>query len=464
VRKAMGKKIPEIMQKERDRFILGATEKKGFSREVAEEVFNLIEPFAGYAFNKAHATSYAMIAYQTAYLKANFPAEFMTALLITNMGNQDKIAAAVAECRRLGIQVLPPDLSRSKKTFAIEKANDGSLSIRFGLAAIKNVGEAATEPIIAAQEKGGPFKSLEDFVRRADLRGLNKRALESLIKVGALDSLGNRGALLAGMDRILRLSQQEQQLKESGQVTMFDLWGESTATPLPELQLKDFAIPQSEALTWEKELLGIYLSAHPLVSAAKDLGDRLTAFCVQIDEEMAGQEVTLVGMVRSVRKGFTRNNKPFVSAVLEDIGGEVEVTAWSEVYERTKDLWEEGNTLLLCGRVDIRGERIQLTCKDVVPYQTGMEIPWAAPSPPPRRSYQLIISVHQTDDEAADLARLRQILSILEEFPGEDKTYLRVANGVGMVKMELPNCPVSYCEELHRRLAELVGEEGLSVR
>ncbi|MDD5092972.1 MAG: DNA polymerase III subunit alpha [Dehalococcoidia bacterium] len=464
VRKAMGKKIPEIMQKERDKFIAGAIEKKGFSREIAEQVFNLIEPFAGYAFNKAHATSYAMIAYQTAYLKAIYPAEFMTALFITNMGNQEKISTAVAECRRLGISVQAPDVNRSEKSFTIENADDGSQAIRFGLAAIKNVGEGAIEPIIVAREKGGPFKSVEDLARRCDLRGLNKRALESLIKVGALDSLGQRGALLTGMDRILRLSQQEQQLKESGQATMFDLWGESAATPLPELELKNLAIPESETLNWEKELLGVYLSAHPLVSAAKDLGDRLTAFCGQIDEEMAGQEVTLVGMVNSARKGVTRNGKPFVSAVLEDIGGEIEVTAWSEVYSRTAELWEEGKTLLLFGKVDLRGDRVQLTCKDVIAYQTGMEIPWAAAQrPPSKRVYQLIISLHQTGDEAADVSRLNRVFAILEGFPGEDKTYLKVANGMGMVKMELPNCPVTYCEELHRQLAEVVGEDGLAL-
>ncbi|MDY6912187.1 MAG: DNA polymerase III subunit alpha, partial [Chloroflexota bacterium] len=463
-RKAMGKKIPEIMERERDRFIAGGIE-NGYSEKVSQDVFSLIEPFAGYAFNKAHATSYAMIAYQTAYFKANYPAEFMTALLITNTGNQEKIATAVAECRRLGIQVLPPDVNRSKLSFTIEKTEDGSPAIRFGLAAIKNVGEAAVEPIITSREQGEPFKSLEDFARRTDLRGLNKRALEGLIKVGALDSLGHRGAFLGGLDRILRLSQQEQQLKESGQVTMFDLWGESASAPLPVLELDIIDIPNSEALGWEKELLGVYLSAHPLVSATKELGDRLTAFCGQIDEEMAGQEVTLVGMVSSARRGITRNNKPFVGAVLEDIGGEIEVTAWSEVYERTEELWEEGKTLLLCGKVNMRGERIQLTCKDVVAYQTGMEIPWAPAAPPsPPRSYQLTISIHQSDDEEADLARLRRVLAILEEFPGEDKAYLDIMNGIGTIRMGLPNQPVSYCSELHQQLAEAVGEEEVSVR
>ncbi|NQT73037.1 MAG: DNA polymerase III subunit alpha [Chloroflexi bacterium] len=463
VRKAMGKKKAEIMEKEREGFIAGA-KKNGFSNKIAEEVFSLIEPFAGYAFNKAHATSYAMIAYQTAYLKANYPAEFMTALLITNMGNSEKVSSAVAECRRLGIQVLPPDVNQSKQSFTIEKGEGESQTIRFGLAAIKNVGEAAIESIITSQEKDGAFKSIEDFCRRADLRGLNKRALECLIKVGALDSLASRGALLGGMDRILKLSQQEQQLKESGQVTMFDLWGDSATAPLPVLELENIEIPNSEALNWEKELLGVYVSAHPLVSATKELGDKVTAFCGQIDEEMAGQEVTIVGMVSSARKSTTRNGKPFVGAVLEDLGGDIEVTAWSEVFERTEELWEEGNTLLLCGKVNMRGNRVQLTCKDVIAYETGVEIPWAPSAPPVPRTHALTISIAQTDDEDADVSRLRQVLKILEQFPGQDNVQLAIINGVGTIMMNLPSFRTSYCPDLHQQLAELIGEEGLTVR
>ncbi|MFO8009574.1 MAG: DNA polymerase III subunit alpha, partial [Dehalococcoidia bacterium] len=458
VRKAMGKKVPEIMQKERERFIAGAIE-KGFSRKVAEEVFSLIEPFAGYAFNKAHATSYAMIAYQTAYLKAHYPAEFMTALLITFMDNHEKVASAVAECRRLGIQVLPPDVNRSMKSFTTEKDGEGHLKILFGLAAVKNVGESAVEPIINARGDGKPFKSIEDFCRRVDLRGLNKRALESLIKVGALDSLASRGALLGSVDRIHRFSQQEQELKESGQATMFDLWGEAAAAPLPDLKLEEVQVPESEVLGWERDLLGVFLSAHPLVSATRDLGDKVTAFCGQIDEDMSGQEVTIVGMVMSVRKGMTRKENPFVSAVLEDLSGEIEVTAWSEVYSRTEDLWEDGTTLLLLGKVNLRKDRVQLTCKDAILYEAGIDVPWdtARPLPPVPREYRITLSIAQSDDEQADIRRLRQVFSTLQEFPGNDRVYLVIINGTGTVTMDLPGYTVSYSSELHKRMAELVG-------
>ncbi|MFO8101374.1 MAG: DNA polymerase III subunit alpha [Dehalococcoidia bacterium] len=467
VRKAMGKKKAEIMEKERESFIAGATQKKGFSTELAESVFRLIEPFAGYAFNKAHATSYAMIAYQTAYLKAHYPAEFMTAWLITYMGNQEKITSAVAECRRLGIPVLTPDINHSYKSFSIEKDQEGNLAIRFGLAVIKNVGEGAVEPIIAVREKDGPFKSIEDLCRRADLRGLNKRALECLIKVGALDSLGSRGAFLGGMDRILKLSQQEQQLKESGQATMFDLWGETSSAPLPVLQLEDIEIPESEALGWEKELLGVYISAHPLVSATRDLGDKITAFCGQINEEMNGQEVTVVGTITSLRRGTTKKNKPFISAVLEDLSGEIEITAWSELLEKTESLWQEGNTLLLLGKVNMRGNRVQLTGKNAIRYETGMEVPWfVADTPPPSPSQprKITISISESEDGEADAARLREVFTILGNYPGEDEVYLVIKNGSGKVTLALPEHAVGYCPELQQQLVELVSEDGMLVR
>jgi len=297
-RKAMGKKIPEVMKKEKRSFLAGA-KRKGFPSEVASEVFALIEPFAGYAFNKAHSVSYALIAYQTAYLKANYPAEYITAFLITQTGQLEKVASAVAECRRLGISVLPPDINRSQASFSIEKGEVTTPAIRFGLAAIKNVGQGAVEPIIAERSKGGEFKSIEDLCRRVDLRGVNKRVMESLIKVGALDSLGSRGALLQSVDRILSLAQREQRLRESGQSTMFDLWGESMPVPLPSLELGGADIPIREKLAWEKELMGVYLSEHPFSPFANKIDSG--TLCGQIDAELAGQTVSVAGMVASVR-------------------------------------------------------------------------------------------------------------------------------------------------------------------
>jgi len=463
VRKAMGKKIPEVMKKEMQRFLAGA-KKKGFSKELAEQVWSLIEPFAGYAFNKAHSVSYAMIAYQTAYLKANYPVEFMSALLIKHMGQADKIALAVSECHRLGITVLPPDVSQSGETFTIEQNGDTPASIRFGLAAIKNVGASAIRPIIVAREEGGPFKSIEDFCRRADLRSLNKRALESMIKAGALDSLGNRGALLAGVDRILSLAQTEQRLKEKGQSTMFDLWGQSVEIPLPGLELQQVEVPPKEKLAWEKELLGVYLSEHPFTQASKQLSAQVDVFCGQISEEMIGQIVVTAGTVTSVRQSFTKDKRPFVSAVIEDFGGSIEVTAWTEVYERTKDLWQEGNTLLVKGKVKARGEGVQLTCFTASLYQPGSVEESIDVVRPPQAALsrrRLQINLPTSEDANADISRLQQVFDTLSRFPGDDEVRLDIVSNKGITKLEAP--ATGYCQELHQQLVALVGEDNLIV-
>jgi DNA polymerase-3 subunit alpha len=462
VRKAMGKKIPEVMKKEMQRFLAGA-KKKGFSKELAEQVWSLIEPFAGYAFNKAHSVSYAMIAYQTAYLKANYPVEFMSALLIKHMGQADKTALAVSECHRLGIRVLPPDVSKSGETFTIEQNGDNPEAIRFGLAAIKNVGASAIRPIIVAREEGGPFKSIEDFCRRADLRNLNKRALESMIKAGALDALGNRGSLLAGVDRILSLAQTEQRLKEKGQSTMFDLWGQSVEVPLPGLELQQVEVSAKEKLAWEKELLGVYLSEHPFTQASKRLSSQVDVFCGQINDEMLGQTVVTAGTVTSVRQSFTKDKRPFVSAVIEDFGGSIEVTAWTEVYERTKDLWQEGNTLLVKGKVKARGEGVQLTCFTASLYQPSNvdEPPDIIESSQVLSRRRLQINLSTSQDINADIKRLKQVFDTLEQFPGDDEVSLAIVSTEGVTKLEVP--AAGYCPELHSQLVSLVGEGNLVV-
>ena len=475
-RKAMGKKIPEVMKKERHNFIAKA-KKNGFSAEVAAEVFALIEPFAGYAFNKAHSVSYTLIAYQTAYLKANYPAEYMTAFLITNAGQSEKVATAVTECRRLVITVLPPDINRSQASFSIEREAKGNTSaIRFGLTAIKNVGHGAIEPIIAERSKGGEFKSIEDLCRRADLRGVNKRVLESLIKAGALDSLGSRGTLLHNTNRILSLAQREQRLRETGQSTMFDLWGEATPAPLPSLDLEAADIPIRERLAWERELLGVYLSEHPFSSFASNMTSENTTLCGQIDAELAGQTVIVAGMVTSVRHLFTRDRNLFASAILEDLDGSIEVMVWPNIYASTKDLWQEGNMLLVEGKVRLRDDRVQLNCDYVRHYQPPAQGEEAVTSQPgeapvvaeattaytaPAKSRRLVISISQTSDEASDIAYLHKLIDTLKEFPGQDEVNLCVINEEKVINLKLSNIYTNYCPELHQRLVELVGEEGL---
>ena len=377
MRKAMGKKIAGIMREERGNFIAGAR-RNGYGDQDASSIFDLIEPFAGYAFNKAHAVCYGSIAYQTAYLKAHHPACYMTAVLRSAAGQQDRVGVAVAECVRLGIPVLPPDINRSHETFTTEGAQphapqdaDPQPGIRFGLASVKNVGGGAVAALLAEREEHGPFRALEDLCKRADLRALNKRALESLIKAGALDTLAERGPALAGIDRILRLAQHELALRDSGQTTMFDLFGDEVETPRPELLLADADVTRAELLQWEKELLGAYLSAHPFQRAAAGLARHVTAQAAEITEEMDGQEIIVAGMVNLVRPLTTRKGDPFCAAELEDLSGAVEVTVWPDLFASTRDLWADGAILLIHARVRTRGGRLTVAAEHVTPYLEG---------------------------------------------------------------------------------------------
>ncbi len=373
VRKAMGKKIPELMAQERDRFLAGAAA-QGYEGPVAGEIFDLIEPFAGYAFNKAHSVSYAMVAYWTAYFKANYPVEFMTAVLNAYQGNMDKVAAVAGECARLGIPLLPPDVNRSDVDFALDTDADGRPGIRFGLADIKNVGAAAVAPLVEARQTGGAFADLEDFCRRAGWLAANKRVLESLVRVGTLDCLGERGALMAGLDQLIGLLHRQSQLHRSGQATMFDLFGQSVPTPLGELELRGGAeMPPAERATWERQLLGVSLSENPLHRLASRAPSDAILSRDDLDERKHNERVTLIAPVSSVRQRQTKEQKTFAVVSLEMFVGPVEVLVWPEVYASSIDLWQEGAIVQVVGKVRRRGDEMSVVCDQVVPYQEPAE-------------------------------------------------------------------------------------------
>ena len=373
MRKAMGKKIAAVMLAERERFIAGAVG-NGYEQKLAEEVFDLIEPFAGYAFNKAHAFSYGTIAWQTAYLKAHYPIEYMAAVLMTAgahpTGALERVAAAIAECTRLGVDVLPPDVNASGANFTVEQRIDGRRSIRFGLAQIKHVGLGAVETLVAEREAKGRFATLEEFARRISAREVNRRILESLSKAGAMDSLGDRSSIVFGLDRILGLAQQEQRLRETGQTSMFDLFGAQVDTPLPALELPTVTTPRDEMLGWELELLGTYVSEHPFTRAAAQLAEYVTAQAVEVSAELAGHQVVLAGTVTSIRRLATRQGKAFAAVLIKDLSGTAELTAWPEPYERYRDLLVEGNVILARVNVRERAERLTAVIEDVWGYDS----------------------------------------------------------------------------------------------
>jgi len=488
-RKAMGKKILAVIQKEKAIFIAGANA-KGFSTELAEQVYALIEPFAGYAFNKAHAFSYALIAYQTAYLKANYPVEYITALLAAHAGVTEKITSAISECRRLGIKVLPPNINRSEANFAIETDEKGNNNIRFGLTSIKNVSAGGVETIINERRKNGEFKSVEELCRRCDLRNMNKRVMESLIKAGALDCLGNRGTLLNNINEILSLAQREQKSREAGQTTMFDLWGQQVEAPVSPLELAEAEVPVKDKLAWEKELMGVYLSEHPFSAFADKIAAENTILCGQVDAEMAGQTVLVAGMVASVAHLITKQQKAFVKATLEDLDGSIEVMVWADVYSGTTELWEEGNIVLVEGKVGVRDDGIQLSCKKVSRYEPGKQkaekaVTAAAPAKPvngaeprpvsngyvykpeekpaPKQRHKVIVTIQDSGDAERDANCLRRVVYTMKEFPGQDEVSLRIPNEGKIVKLKIANLYTDYTTELRQRIIELVGEEGLKV-
>ncbi len=458
VRKAMGKKIPEVMKKERQKFLDGAAN-KNFSKKVAEDIFALIEPFAGYAFNKAHSVSYAMVAYQTAYLKANFTLEYMAAFLVVHSGKVDKISSAINECRRLGINVLPPDINSSDVTFSIAQDDNGTPAIRFGLGDIKNVGKGAINPIIIARNTGGEFKSVEDFSRRVDLRVMNRKTLESLIKAGALDKIGDRGQLLQGVEVILSASQREQKMKETGQVTMFDMWGAKASMPLPVLELPEVKISPAERHAWEKEMLGTYLSEHPFVHATEKLKTITTTTCGQIDADMAGRGVVIAGIIAKVRSLVTRKGTTFVIAELEDLDGNMEVTAWAELYSRTRDLWYEGNIIVIRGVVRMRDDRPGVVCNEVQSFDsiaTEDSILKLKEEPViEAKNKKITLNINQSGNEKGDIMLLRGALDILREYPGKDVVEVLVSNDNAMVRLEMPSLLVKYCDDLQKQIIEL---------
>ena len=369
MRKAMGKKIASVMLAEREKFVSGAIG-LGYEQKLAEQVFDLIEPFAGYAFNKAHAFSYGTIAYQTAYLKAHYSVEYMTAVLMAagNAGALDRVAEAIAECTRLGITVLQPDVNKSQYNFSVEHLADGSRAIRFGLAQIKHVGSGAVGALIAERDATGPFEHLENFARRLNTRELNRRVLESLAKAGALDSLGNRSSIVFGLDRILSLAQQEQRLRETGQTSMFDLFGTQVDTPLPALELPTIDTPQSELLGWERELLGTYLSDHPFKHAAGNLARYVTAQLSELTAEIAGNEVVVAGTITTVRQLATRQGKPFGAVAVEDLSGTSELTIWPEQFARYREHLIDGAVLLARVSVRERGDRLTIAVEKLCGY------------------------------------------------------------------------------------------------
>jgi DNA polymerase-3 subunit alpha len=347
LRRAMGKKDRELMAKQREKFLAGCAE-RGTSAAKAERVWELMEKFAGYGFNKSHAAAYALVAYQTAYFKANYPVEFMAALLTSEMGDTDKIVKYIEECRAMGLEVQPPDVNVSAVQFSVAGG-----TIRFGLAAIKNVGEAAMESILRTRKADGPFQSLEDFCTRVDLRLVNRRVIESLIKAGAFDSLGlTRAHLLAATDAALESGQRQQRERAEGQGSFFDLIPE--AAPAARHETTD-VVPEWDAdqrLAFEKEVLGFYVSGHPLARFRDAAVLKGATVSGDLASRPTGSRVWLFGHVVALKETSTKSGNRMAFVTLEDTEGTIEVTIFPEPFKATAEALRSREPLWIRGRID----------------------------------------------------------------------------------------------------------------
>ena len=348
LRKAIAKKKRDQIAKHRKKFIAGAQEHTGISKEDAELIFTDWEEFARYGFNKSHAADYGVIAVQTGYLKYHYPVEYMTALLSAWKNDSDKIATYVADCRAMGIEVLPPDVSTSGYDFTIEDYTDQPSAIRFGLGAIKNVGQNPVDLIIEARQEG-PFTDLTDFAKRVDLRQVGRRAMECLIKVGGLDRFGPRRALLQELERIIAVSTSAFRAKESGQMSFFDASDAmNDEIILPELTYTN----QREELNWERELLGLYVSNHPLRPYQEYLSKQVTHFSHQLAELGDKASASVAGMVDRFRLHTTKTGKSMGFVTLEDVYGKIDLVIFPKAWEVYSQLIEMDSVLIAQGKVD----------------------------------------------------------------------------------------------------------------
>ncbi|HET7827461.1 MAG TPA: DNA polymerase III subunit alpha [Candidatus Saccharimonadales bacterium] len=352
LRKGIAKKDPEVLAKLKNEFIDGAIKTVGADRRVMEKFWQQLMDFAAYCFNKVHSACYGLIAYQTAYLKANFPVAYMAALMTSDYDNIDRLAIEITECKKMGIGVLPPDINESFHEFGVVP---GKPQIRFGLDAIKNVGHGAVEEILRArQELGGKISSLEDYCRHVSHRIVNRKALESLIKAGALDSFGDRGALLASVDNILALSSRLQKDSATGQVGLFG--GQDKFDASLKLETAIEAISPSIQVGWERELLGIYLSRHPLADHEATLA-RLAKPIDSLDHSLDGRVVNTGGSITEIREITTKNGAKMAFVKLTDLRSETELIVFPKLYAKDSAVWQVDNVIVARGKVDFsRGE------------------------------------------------------------------------------------------------------------
>ncbi|MBN1550363.1 DNA polymerase III subunit alpha, partial [bacterium] len=370
LRRAMGKKKPDEMAKMRSIFINGDAEtgtagavKLGYDPKLAGDVFDLMEKFAGYGFNKSHAAGYAVLSYQTAFLKRNYPKEFMAALMSCDYDKTDKVVKAINECNKMDIQVLPPDVNSSGADFTVVEEG-----IRFGLAAVKNVGLQAVEAIRMARDEAGPFTSLFEFCKRVDLKSVNRRAIESLVKCGAFDSLNvHRSQLITVLDQAFEMGQKEQRDKSVGQVSLFDVFSTVGEQDFSEPPLPDISEwSTQEKLAYEKETLGFYITGHPLLRVKREIESLTTHNSVTLKFSTDLDKVVIGGLVVHVKRYVTKTKEQMAFITLEDLSGFCEVIVRPKEWVSKRDLLESDEIIIVEGTISINDAQVRLVAEDIM--------------------------------------------------------------------------------------------------
>lgn len=458
LRKGIGKKIPEVLAKMKKDFIEGAMKTSGADKAFVEKLWKSLEDFAAYCFNKSHAACYALIAVQTAWLKAHYPAAFMAALLTSDHENLDRIAIEVTECRKMGMEVLAPDINESFPEFAIVP---GTQKIRFGLGAIKNVGMGPIEKIIEARNEGGPFKSIEDFAQRVDAAVVNKKVMESLFKCGAFDSLGDRDMFLFNTDKITAYAGRAQKNALSGQIDIFGSLNLQDEMPPIQLDIPTEKTDPRQHLMWEKELLGLYVSTHPLDDFRNYLLQK-TQSIKKFSRNDDGKQITTGGIITAMRKIYTRNNDPMAFVQLETIDGEVELIVFPRTFQKYEQLWVPDNVLEIVGKINAKDregkptDEIKIMADRAQLLNAETSRKWLAPKAEETiDEYESITLELESTSEAGTLMEIKKVLDANK---GPAAVILEFTqNGQ---KLRLPG-GIAVTDSVLKRLQKIVGKDKL---
>ncbi len=458
LRSAMGKKKQDVMESYRKPFIQGAVD-HGLTKELADEIFSMMALFGGYGFNKAHSAAYAVIAAQTAYLKAHYPVEFMCALMTTDGDNHDRLVSDVAHVRRMGYEVFGPDVNASELDFQPESTVDGKEAIRFGLGAIKNVGKGAAESILLARKSlpSGKFADLDDFCSAIDWSKVSRKVADSLARCGALDCFGPRSEVLGRLEASISGAIDRQRAAAKGQLGFELLGGLAPRTSSPSRQTVESAeLSLRQRLAWERELLGIYLSDHPVNAVLQRVGTEGRQQINDIEQRFPGDRVRIVGRINTARRIITKSNKTMAVLDFEDMTGSIELVAFPETYSNFQEFWEVDNVIEVEAKIDRRGEQLQLICEKVFD-----SIDALGPRPSARQVH--IVLNDNGGDSNARIDEMQKVLAVVREHEGDDEFVVHIRIGDDDLPMRSRTLRVDWNDLLQSELERLLGARSVWV-